>query len=249
MNSRRLIVLVVLLFGLSIANLFVGGSIARRQTDYRGLYSGGEYSVLLERLMEDIRKVYVDEVGGEELFRGAVRGMISALNDPNSVFFEPETFTRLREDTRGHYGGLGIVIGIRDGLLTAISVMEGKPAHKAGLKNGERIFSIDGISTVGIEPEKALERLRAGAEPSVIRELLGISLPEAVSKLRGPVGAPVVIKVGKSEEDARELRIIREKIDMETVVNAEILQGGIGYILLRNFGENTPSASMKPWRN
>lgn len=240
MTNRRLVILIVFLVVLSIANVFVSSSILGGRTHNRVSLTGGEYAALIERLMFDVEESYVDEVETEKLFQGAVRGMLGSLNDPNSSFIEPSAYTRLQEDTRGHFGGLGIVIGIRDGYLTVISVMEGNPAGKAGVMAGERIFAIDGQTTLGIDAERAVEQLRAGGDPAIVRDRLGISLPEAVSRLRGPVGEPVEIKVGKEEDDARSLEIVREKIDMETVADARIVEKGIGYLRLTNFAERTP---------
>ncbi len=241
MSNRRLIILITFLVVLSIANVFVSSSILGGRVHNRTPLTGGEYAALVERLMLDVRDSYVDDVQMEELFHGAVRGMLGSLNDPNSSFIEPSAFTQLQEDTRGHFGGLGIVIGIRDGYLTVISVMEGHPAGRAGVKAGERIFAIDGETTLGLDAERAVEQLRAGVDPNIVRDQLGISLPEAVSRLRGPVGEPVEIKVGSNEDEARDLEIVREKIDMESVADARIVEDGIGYLRLTNFSERTPS--------
>ena len=241
MSSRRLIILITFLVLLSVANVFVSSSIMSSRVHNRTPLTGGEYAALVERLMLDVKDSYVDDVEVEKLFHGAVRGMLGSLNDPNSAFIEPSAYTQLQEDTRGRFGGLGIVIGIRDGYLTVISVMEGHPAGRAGVESGERIFSIDGKTTLGLDAERAVEQLRAGVEPNVVKDQLGISLPEAVSRLRGPVGEPVVISVGSSEDEARELEIVREQIDMESVADVKMVDDGIGYLRLTNFAERTPA--------
>ncbi len=240
MSSRRLVILIVFLVILSVANVFVSSSIVGRKSHKMISFESGEYAALIERLMHDVSDSYVDEVLSEDLFQGAIKGMLGSLNDPNSSYIEPSAYTQLQEDSRGHFGGLGIVIGIRDGYLTVISVMEGKPAGAAGVKDGEKIFAIDGKTTLGMSAEMAVEMLRSGADPATVREMLGISLPEAVSRLRGPVGDPVLISVGDEEDSARDLKITREKIDMETVVDVRMVDDGIGYLRLTNFAEGTP---------
>ncbi len=239
MSNKRLVFLIVFLVFISFANVFLTSSLIGREKLIPSNFTGGEYAGMIERLMENVKKSYVEEVDMKDLFHGAVRGMIGALEDPNSSFIAPEEYKRLEEDTRGHFGGLGIIIGIREGYLTVISVMEDKPACRAGLEDGELIYSIDGKTTLGMDAEEAAEKLRAGVDPAIVRDRLGISLSEAVNRLRGPVGEPVTVKVGRSEEEARELTIEREQIDMETVSDATVLEDGIGYVRIVNFGETT----------
>jgi len=120
-----------------------------------------------------IRKLYVnpEETKVDKLFQGACRGMVESLGDPHSVFLNMEQNKRFTEDTQGEFGGIGIEIGIKDGILTIMSPIRDTPGYDAGLLPGDRIIKIDGKSTEGI------------------------SLYEAVKVLRGKVGSKVVLTV------------------------------------------------------
>ena len=235
--NRRFGRLMLILIVLSFLNLFV-------RLGSRNLCNGselgeGEYSAFIDQVINQIEKNYVDEIDRKKLLYGALHGMVLSVNDPHSNFIEPDAFKQLQQDTQGHFGGLGIVIGMRDGYLTVISTLEGKPAERAGVEADDRILAIDGQSTQGVDPEAALERLRMGIDPVKLRELLGITLPQAVNQLRGPVGKPVKVTFGKEGEEPREMEIKREEIDLESVRDVKIVEDGIGYIKLTAFSEMT----------
>src|SRR5437762_7561676 len=103
---------------------------------------------LFSFVMEKVRKDYVD--GGkltyQELVYGALKGMLNTL-DPHSEFMEPEKYKELQNDTQGAFGGLGIVISMKDNFVTVVSPMEDTPGFKAGILSGDRIIKIDGRST------------------------------------------------------------------------------------------------------
>lgn len=144
----------------------------------------------------------------------AIEGMIKAL-DNNSAFMPPHEFREMQEETKGSFGGIGIRIGLEDGEIVIVEPMEGTPAAKAGLKQGDRIVKIDN------EPTK------------------GLTLQEAVRRMRGPVGSRLILsimRVGRAE--AAEVPIIRAKIELMTV-ESKILDERIGYLKLRGFHETT----------
>lgn len=184
---------------------------------------------ILARAMQLIRQDYVDEkrVGYDELTRSALRGMLSEL-DPHSSFMEPEDFRSMQEDTRSEFGGLGVVVGMKDGALTIISPMEDSPGFDAGLLPGDQILKINGEST---------ERL---------------SLSAAIEKLRGPVGEKVTLTIRRpSTKELKEYELKRSIIKVPSVKDAQILptrspsDARIGYVRLTQFNEPTASELAK----
>ncbi|MDD5645158.1 MAG: S41 family peptidase [bacterium] len=161
-----------------------------------------------------VEKDYVDDVEQKKLVYGAMKGIIAEL-DAHSQFMEPEMYKEMKVETGGEFGGLGIEITIRDGLLTVIAPMEGTPAERAGLRTGDKIIKIDGENT---------------------KEM---TLMEAVSKLRGKPGTKVHIVVLRANQKVLEFDIERDIIKVESIKNAKILENNIGYIKIVQFQENT----------
>jgi carboxyl-terminal processing protease len=144
----------------------------------------------------------------------AIEGMIKSL-DGNSAFMPPSEFREMQEETRGSFGGIGIRIGVEDEQVVIIEPMEGTPASKAGLKQGDRIMKIDGQPTQGL------------------------SLQEAVRRMRGPVGSRVVLNImHHGAVNAVDVSVTRAKIELKTV-ESQVLDGHIGYVKVRGFHETT----------
>lgn len=162
-----------------------------------------------------VRSNYVEEVELKNLIYGALKGMLSSL-DPHSQFLDPDTYNEIKVETEGEFGGLGIVISIKDELLTVISPIDGTPADKAGLKPGDRIVKIDGVSTKGI------------------------TLMDAVKKLRGEPGTKVNLTIlRENERKLLEFNIERAIIKIESIKEAKLIEDKIGYIRLVEFQEKT----------
>jgi len=136
---------------------FIGISTQRR-CDAQG---GKEYEYigLLTDVMMIVKKSYVEEVDSKKLIYGAINGMLSAL-DPHSSFMSPETFREMKIDTKGAFGGLGIEISIKDGILTVISPIEDTPAQRVGIKAGDQILRIDERFTKDLTITEAVKRMR-----------------------------------------------------------------------------------------
>ena len=180
---------------------------ARDEETYKGLK-------IFSDVIDLIEKNYVDPVDSKDLIQKAIQGMVSSL-DPHSQLLPPEAFEELQIDTRGEFGGIGIVITMQKGLLTVISPIEGTPAYKAGIKAGDIIIKVDGEST---------------------KDMM---LWEAVKKMRGPKGEPVVITVFREgEADPMDFTLVRDIIPIESVRHLA-LQPGYGYIRITNFQEST----------
>ncbi|HQO59116.1 MAG TPA: S41 family peptidase [Candidatus Omnitrophota bacterium] len=168
-----------------------------------------------------IQSEYVDEKKPQELIYGALNGMLAAL-DPHSQFLTPEDYQELKTETQGKFGGLGIEISIKDGLLTIISPIEDTPAWRAGLKAGDIIVKIEDEITKNI------------------------SLSDAVKRLRGEPETPVTITVLREKEfKFQDFTIVREVIQIQDIKDTQILEDKIGYIRLTEFREDTHKDFLK----
>ncbi|MBF0619380.1 MAG: S41 family peptidase [Candidatus Omnitrophica bacterium] len=170
---------------------------------------------LFSYALSTVQSEYVVEKTPKDLIYGALEGMVGGL-DPHSQFLSPDDYQDLKTDTEGKFGGLGIEISIRDGLLTVVTPIEDTPAWKAGLKPGDRIVKI----------EKVLTR--------------DMKLSDAVKKLRGAPGTKVHITILREAEfKVNEVEITREIIHVQDIKDAHILEDGIGYVRLVEFRENS----------
>lgn len=181
------------------------------------------YMALFTRTIEQIRENYVEtnNVSYKDLVYGALRGMLQSL-DPHSQFLDADMYKDIKDDTSGQFGGLGIVIGMKDGALTIIAPMEDTPGFRAGLLAGDRIVEINGASTEGL------------------------SLPEAVKQLRGPPGTRVTLRILRQPaNEFLTVEIERANIEVATVKDARLLEDGIGYVRVTQFSEPTAEALQK----
>lgn len=178
---------------------------------------------LFARALEKVRTDFVDgeDLTYQELIQRALRGMLASL-DPHSEFMDAAKFDELREDTEGAFGGVGLVVGVRDDTLTVIAPMEGTPGFEAGILSGDEILRINGRSS---------ERL---------------GLQGAVRLLRGRPGTTVDLELRRpSSGEVREVTITRSVIKVDTVkdINGErefpLLEGDIAYVRIAQFGEQT----------
>ncbi len=185
------------------------GPVALAKSD--GMY---ERLKLFADAIEVIRREYTEEVDSQKLIYGALKGMLGSL-DPHSQFMEPDLYQEMMIQTRGYFGGLGIYIAIKDGLLTVISPLEDTPASLAGIKTGDAIVEIEGETTKEI------------------------TLLEAVKNLRGPEGTKVTITIMREGKILPEVTLTRERIDLPSIKEAKIIEDGIGYIRLIEFREGT----------
>jgi carboxyl-terminal processing protease len=130
----------------------------------------------LERILTAVEQEYVKPVKSEDLFDGAYRGILSTL-DPYSQFFDVQETTSFAEDTEGQFGGLGIEISLKDGILTVLSPLRGTPAWDAGILPGDMVLKIDGAPTDGISLEEALHKLRGPVDASVTLTVRHVGAP------------------------------------------------------------------------
>src|SRR5215475_5113586 len=219
--KRRLIygVVVVVLS----ANLVIGARVFINSAEGAEKDSPYPSLELFSYVMEKVRKDYVDgqKVTYQDLVYGALKGMLNTL-DPHSEFMEPEKYKELQNDTQGAFGGLGIVIAMKDNFVTVVSPMEDTPGFKAGILSGDRIIKIDGRST-----EKML-------------------LQDAVKSLRGEPGTDIKITILRpSNNQMKDYTLKRAVINIDMVkdINGKkefpIGEDKIGYVRLVQFGEKT----------
>jgi carboxyl-terminal processing protease len=171
---------------------------------------------IFSEVLSLIETNYVEKVSNQELIEGAIHGLMKTL-DPHSSYMTPDTYQEMKIQTSGKFGGLGIEVSVRDGLLTVISPIEGTPAFEAGVLAKDKIVKIEDEST------------------------LDMSLSDAVSLLRGDVGSSVNITIIRDGLKAPLLVNISRDIIKVQSVKKKIYNNNIGYIKIRSFSNNTSS--------
>ncbi len=162
-----------------------------------------------------IQQEYVDVQTPKDILYGALEGMLMSL-DPYSQFLAPDSYQELKVETEGEFGGIGIVIAIKDGILTIISPLEDTPGFEAGLQAGDRIVKIDDVSTKNV------------------------TLIDAVKKLRGKPNSEVILTILREKEQRLlEFKILRDIIKIESVKEIKVVEENIGYVKILEFQENT----------
>ena len=157
---------------------------------------------------------YVEKVDANELIDGAIRGMLKTL-DPHTSYLPPESFKQMKVETSGRFGGLGIEITIKKGILTVVTPIEDTPAFKAGVKSGDRIIKIEDEST------------------------LDMTLSDAVERLRGEIDSEVNITIFREGMDEPlKVTLVRANIQVKSV-KSKIYDGSIGYVRIRSFTKTT----------
>ncbi|HMM19510.1 MAG TPA: S41 family peptidase [Selenomonadales bacterium] len=174
---------------------------------------GANDVVNLFRVIYIVKSRYVEEVSPGTLLTGAVKGVVGSLGDPHSIYMDPKLYKEFMIETEGSFGGVGIVLGVKDKVLTVVSPIEGTPGEKAGIKSGDQIVQIDGQDTKDM------------------------ALDEAVGKIRGPEGSQVTLGIRRNQE-IKDYTLTRSNIQIKTV-SGKMLPDGIGYIRLSMFNENT----------
>ena len=161
-----------------------------------------------------IKQGYVEPVEDKKMITNAISGMLSNL-DPHSAYLDADSFKDLQVGTQGEFGGLGIEVGMEDGLVKVVSPIEDTPAYRAGVKAGDLIFKLDET------PVK------------------GLTLSEAVKKMRGKPKTPIKLSIiRKGENKPIELTLIREVIKVQSV-KSKLVEPGYGWLRITQFQENT----------
>lgn len=163
-----------------------------------------------------VKENYVKQpVDDKDLFYGSLKGLVMGLDDPYSIFLEPELAEKFLEDMSGSFEGVGMEIGIKEGRLTIIAPLPDTPAFRAGLRSGDKIFAIDGKDTSGM------------------------GLDEAVHLIRGPKGTTVTLTIWhEGETKTKNVDVVRDVIDIKTV-SWELKGNKIAYLKVSHFSEDT----------
>ena len=208
----------LLIFNLAVGVRVLTSSAAADSDD-----AGYENLTVFTRALQLIRQDYVDpnKIGYKDLTYSALRGMLGSL-DPHSQFMQPTDFRDMQNETRSEFGGLGIVVSTKDGVITVVSPMEDTPGFRAGILPGDQILRINGTTT-----EK-------------------MSLQDAIELLRGNAGQKVTLTIYRpSSKETKDYVLQREIIKVASVKDAKILdQTGtgnfkIGYLRITQFNEPT----------
>jgi carboxyl-terminal processing protease len=212
LKSSKVKRIALFIAAISVLAVFVGVSVQHRSTaqaanDYESIE-------LFTDVLSIVKKSYVEDVDTKKLIYGAINGMLSSL-DPHSSFMPPEMYKEMKIETKGSFGGLGIEISIKDGLLTVISPIEDTPAYKAGIKAGDQILKIDSKFTKDL------------------------SVMEAVKRMRGTKGTKVILTIMREGfEKPKEFPLTRDVIQVKSV-KFKTLDDGFGYIRIAQFQEKT----------
>lgn len=165
-------------------------------------------------VFERVRAQYVEPMTDEDIIENAVSGMLSSL-DPHSSYLDDDDYKDMQVQTRGEFGGLGIEVTMDNGFVKVVSPIDETPAANAGVEAGDYITHLDG------------------------EQVLGLSLSEAVDKMRGKVGEPIMLTiVREGAEDKLEIEIIRDIIKIQSV-KSRIEQDDVGYVRVTTFNQNT----------
>ena len=174
---------------------------------------------LFGEVLERVRSDYVEKPDDDKLIEAAINGMLMAL-DPHSSYLNPKQFRDMQVQTQGEFGGLGLEVTMENGLIKVVSPIEDTPAARAGIQSGDFITALDK------------------------EQIQGLTLQEAVEKMRGPVHAPITLTiVRKGVDDPFEVKMIRDVIHIKPVkYNAE---NDVGYIHITSFNEQTTTDLQK----
>jgi len=207
---RNIIIIAVVVFGVFVLTSLSNSETERKKKDE--LYRQVE---IFSNAISIIQLEYVDDPKPKDLIYGALKGMLGSL-DSHSQFLDPDSYNELKVDTEGRFGGVGIEITVRDGILTVVTPIEDTPAWKAGVRSGDRIVKINNELT------------------------RNMTLTEAVKKMRGKPGETVnLVVLRESEKKILEFKIVRDIIKIKDIKEARILEDNVGYIRLVEFRENS----------
>lgn len=206
-KNRFFILLLLFALGLGLFLSGQGNVAAIPKEDYESLET-------FTNILAIVRKNYVDEVNTKEMITGAINGMLNSM-DPHSAYLTPELYKELQMDTQGRFGGLGIEITVRNGILTVVSPIEDTPAFKAGVKAGDQILKIEDEFTKDM------------------------TIMQAVKKMRGPKGSKINLSIKREgASDLLNFSIVRDTIRVQSV-RSRMLEEGYAYIRLAQFQERS----------
>jgi len=231
-QSRKILILIIII---SLAAGFGGGLLfARNQTPeslIRNVINKETFKPadvdfsLFWQAWNTVHEKYVDQdkLDTQKMIYGAIQGMVNSIGDPYTAFLEPVTTKKFEEEISGSFGGVGMELGIRDGVLTVIAPLKDTPASRAGIKAGDKIVKIGDKTTVDMKVE------------------------EAVTLIRGKKGTKVTLTIASGGGDARDVTLTRETIKVPTVEWKIIEQGNnrVAYMEVHSFNQTVDSEFKK----
>src|SRR5207249_6176022 len=183
--------------------------------------AGGDKSELYQQLnlfgdvLERIRRDYVEPVDEKTLMENAINGMLAAL-DPHSSYMNPKVYKDMQVQTQGKFGGLGIEVTMENGVIKVVSPIDDTPAAHAGVMANDLIVKLDG------------------------EDVQGMSLNEAVDKMRGKINTPITLTIVRDNKDPFDVKLVRDEIKVKSVkTSIEGQEKDIGYIRISSFTEQT----------
>ena len=215
LSKQRLLVLAAMILGAFSARFLIAPLTTKAQSNNEETY---RQLTLFGDVFQRVREDYVEEVSDQDLVEAAINGMLTSL-DPHSAYLPDDNFQKMQVQTRGKFGGLGIEVTMENGFVKVVSPIDDTPADKAGILPEDLIISVDGESIVGL------------------------TLNDAVEKLRGPIGSNVKISVQRAQDEPFEVNIIRDEIKIRSVRSR--LYETIGYIRITTFSEQTSPGLQK----
>ena len=218
MNKKSGLCYILLCLALVI-NLAVGYSVYAEEDNLADNKEVLEKISVMMRVLHLIQRDYVnpEDVDYTSLIYNALDGMVSSLG-PHSSFLQPQEYKSMKEMTEGKFGGIGVVVTMKDGKLTVITPIEGTPGSKAGLMAGDRIIAVNG------------------------EKIKGNKLSKIVNKMKGEPGTQVTLKIYRPETDeTMEKTITRDIVEVPSVKGAHMYDGNIGYVRITQFDEHTAS--------
>src|SRR5690242_17809360 len=175
---------------------------------------------LFGEVFERVRAEYVDEVSDDTLVESAINGMLTSL-DPHSNYLNTKNFNDMKVQTRGEFGGLGIEVTMENGVVKVVSPIDDTPAAKAGLQANDLITHLDN------------------------EQIVGLTLEQAVEKMRGPVNTPITLTiVRKGVDDPFDVKVMRDIIRINAV-KAHNEGNDVAYIKVTTFNEQTHANLVK----
>jgi carboxyl-terminal processing protease len=210
MKLKRTVIAPALVAGVALVS---GGWLLQQGVTGQSVYQRAQ---IFDEVLRYVQTRYVDEHSDGALYQKAIEGMLHELGDPHTTFMTGDEYAQLHLQTSGEYGGLGIQIAPREGYITAVGVLPGTPAERAGIRVGDQLLEIDG------------------------RDARGWTDDFAVKVLRGAVGVPVRLKVRRvGVEQPMSFSITREEIHVRSVPYAYLAAPGIGYVDLTVFSQSS----------
>ncbi|ABO51572.1 C-terminal processing peptidase-3, Serine peptidase, MEROPS family S41A [Desulforamulus reducens MI-1] len=202
--GRLTIVLASVVFAIL---LLVGGTLA---ANYKGMGN-------LIKVVTLVKGQYLFEVTPEKLVEGAIKGVVESLNDPYSAYLDKKTYSALQEQIRGSFGGIGILVGMKDHYLTVVKPFPNTPAAEKDIRAGDIIIAIDDKQAKDMDTDTA------------------------VNLMRGPVGSKVELTIlREGDEKPFPVQLTREEISVPTVEGRMVPdENNVGYIVIGQFTENT----------